>query len=107
MEIEGYTDFEIDRELWEFKVMHQKDMKALLLEAPDGQLDANLKPLIQKWETPTKAIQILEVLDMAVHGGGASGFTVRLLQMLYDTALTNETTTHEEIVKLAVWRTKQ
>lgn len=106
MEIEGYTEREIIQELLEFDEMHEEDMKQMLLQAPDGQMDACLKPLIQKWDTPFKAIQILEVLDQAIHAGLTSGFTTRLLQMLYDAALTNEKTTHEEVVKLATWRLK-
>ena len=81
-----------------------EDMKALLLSAPDTQLDASLKPLIKEWDTPPKPLQILEVLDWCVRCSLASGFTVRLLQLLYDASLTNEKTTHEEVVKLAIWR---
>lgn len=105
MAVEGYTDREIDEVESEIRRDQMEDMKALLLSAPDGQLDEQMKPLIKKWDTPAKAIQILEVLDHCVHASLASGFTVRLLQMLYDAALTNEKTTHEEVVKLATWRT--
>jgi hypothetical protein len=104
MQMEGYTELEIDYELWGFTKMHASDMKQLLLTAPAGQLDACMKPLIEKRDTPAKAVQILEVLDSCIHGGLASGFTVRLLQMLYDAALTTEKTTHETVVKLAIWR---
>lgn len=81
------------------------EFKTLLLSAPDGQLDACMRPYIEKWDTPARAIQILEVLDLCIYGALASDFAVRLLQMLYDEALSTEKTTHEEVVKLAVWRT--
>jgi hypothetical protein len=79
-------------------------MKKLLLKAPDTQLDASMFPLIEKWDEPAKAIQILEVLDQCVYASLASGFTIRLLQMLYDAALVNEKITHEDVVPLATWR---
>lgn len=80
------------------------DIKAMLLAAPDTQLDAQMFPLIEKWSDPATALQILEVLDQCIFASLASGFTVRLLQMLYDAACANEKTTHEEVVKLATWR---
>lgn len=75
-----------------------------LLAAPDSQLDAAMKPLIQKWATPATPIQILEVLDSCIHGSLASGFVVTLLQVMYDIACKRENTNHEEVVKLATWR---
>ncbi len=75
-----------------------------LLQAPDTQLGAGMRPLIEKWsETPT-AIQILEVLDHCIHGSLASGFVVTLLQTLYDDACKHEGTSHEELLKHATWR---
>lgn len=105
MEIEGYTDREIDQELWEFEVMHKDAFARILLEAPDGHLDASLKPLIEKWSSPPRAIEVLEVLDKVIHYGAGSGFTVTVLQQFYDGTVSDEGTTHEEVAKLAVWRT--
>jgi hypothetical protein len=81
-------------------------MKEILLEAPDNQLDASMKPLIEKWSTPPKAIEILEVLDWCIFGALASGLVVTLLQNMYYDALKVEGISHEEMEKLAVWRRK-
>jgi hypothetical protein len=84
--------------------MFTPELKAMLLAAPDSQLDASMFPLIEKWDMPPKALQILEVLDHCIHCALASGFTVTLFQVMLDEAMTNEGTTHEELVKLASWR---
>jgi hypothetical protein len=76
----------------------------LLLEAPDDQLDSGLKPYIEGWSNPPKALEILEVLDKAIYGGLASAFVISVLQSLYDGAVRDEGTTHEAVVKLATWR---
>ena len=78
----------------------------LLLEAPDSQLDASMKPLIKKWSDPPTAIQILEVLDFCIHGALASGFVVAVLQVQYDVALKREGKRHEDMVPLATWRNR-
>jgi hypothetical protein len=79
-------------------------MKTLLLEAPPDQIDPCLFPMIAKMSEPAKAIEILEVLDAMIYEALGSGFAVELLTMLYDTAVLNEGTTHDEIVKGAHWR---
>jgi hypothetical protein len=81
-----------------------KEMVKHLLDAPDTQLDAAMKPLIEKWADPATPLQILEVLDHCIHGSLASGFVVTLLQIMYDTACKREGTTHEEVLKGAAWR---
>jgi hypothetical protein len=80
------------------------NLKQLLLEAPDSQLDAQMKPLIKKWSDSPAPIEILEVLDLCIHAGLASGVVVNVLQILYDDACKSNNTTHEEVVKLAIWR---
>ena len=79
-------------------------MKQLMLEAPDGQLDASMMPLIEKWDDPPTSLQILEVLDKCINYGLASGFVVSALQIMLDTTMINEETTLEQLVPLAVWR---
>jgi len=79
-------------------------MKEILLEAPDSQLDASMKPLVQKWSSPPKAIEILEVLDHVINGGLASGLITTVLQNMYTEALVREKVGHDEVVKLAKWR---
>lgn len=75
-----------------------KEIIDLLKTASDSQLDASMKPLIEKWSDPPTAIQVLEVLDYCIHGSLASGFVVKVLQMLYEGRLEAEGTTHEEVV---------
>lgn len=79
-------------------------MKDILLAAPDSQLDAAMKPLIEKWSDPPTPIQILEVLDHCINGSLASGFVVHTLQIVYDMSCKEANTTHEEVVKQATWR---
>ncbi len=78
--------------------------KALLLDAPDSQLDKSLKPLIQKWSEPPSALSILEVLDKAVHGGLASKFAMEVCEILLKDALMRENITLDNLVKQASWR---
>jgi hypothetical protein len=63
-----------------------------------------MKPLVEKWSSPAKAIEILEVLDWCINGSLASGLVVTLLQKLYDAALETEGVTHADMEKLATWR---
>lgn len=75
-----------------------------LLLAPDSQLDASMKPLIEAWSSPPTPLQVLAVLDQCVYGSLASGVVITLLQLFYQDALKDANTTNEEIIKLAVWR---
>lgn len=79
-------------------------MKEILLDAPNSQLDASMKPLVEKWSSPPKAIEILEVLDHVIQGALASGLVTTVLQNMYTEAIIAEKTTHDEVVKLAKWR---
>lgn len=81
-----------------------KELKNMLLQAPDNQLDKSMKPLIEKWDDNATSIQILEVIDHCVHGGLASGFTMNLLNTIYDLALKDEGKVHEDNIPFAVWR---
>lgn len=81
-----------------------KELAAYLLQAPDSQLDAQMKPLIEKWSDPPTALQVLEVLDYCIHGALASGFVVTALQAVYDIRCKEESTTHDDVAKLATWR---
>lgn len=75
-----------------------------LLKAPDSQLDAKMKPYIEKWDKPPTAIQVLEVLDYCVNGSLASGMVVRLLEMILGDAIKREGTTYEAVTAKATWR---
>lgn len=82
------------------------ELKDTLLAAPASQLDAKLKPLIEKWDNPPKAIQILEVLDLCINGGLASDFMVMTFQVIYKVTCEREGVTHDDMVKRATWRSK-
>ena len=84
-----------------------ENYKALLLKAPDTQLDRSMLPLIEKWDDQPKAIQILEVLDHCVHGSLASNFVIFTLEILLDGALAAEGITRELLVSQAVWRNER
>jgi len=77
----------------------------MLLLAPDGQLDAKMKPLIEKWDDPPTALQVLEVLDHCVHGAIASGMVIGLFKAMLDGCLSREGKTLEDVTALATWRT--
>lgn len=78
--------------------------KSILLRLSDRELDARVRPLIERWDEPPTALQILEPLDLCINGALASGFVVAALQALYDVACKREGTTHENVVKDATWR---
>ena len=79
-------------------------LKETLLEAPNSQISDTVKEIIRRWPANPKAINYLEVLDHAVRYAGASGFILKILNMLYKDALKAENKTHEEITIKATWR---
>jgi hypothetical protein len=81
------------------------ELAALLLQANDTQLDASMKPLIEKWSDPPTSLQVLEVLDHCIFAALASGFVVSVLQALYDGCLQREGRAHSDNEPLATWRT--
>lgn len=79
-----------------------------LLEAPDRELDASMKPLIEKWDDPEpKAIQILEVLDSCARYSLASGFTMQVLNTMLHRAIEGENLKYEELITHAHWRKEE
>ena len=80
------------------------DIKQHLLTAPTTEVDLSLRYMIQKWSEPPKSLEILEVLDAAVFSSSASGFVVRLLELMLEHAIASENVTYEEVVKQATWR---
>ena len=81
------------------------DLIDALMAAPDTQLDAAMKPYIQKWSDPPTATQVLEVLDHCIHASLASSVVVQILQSLYEDACSRSGLLHEDVVKHAIWRT--
>jgi hypothetical protein len=60
--------------------------------------------LVRSWNDPPKALEVLEVLDLSIHGGLASEFVVQVLQVEFEAALAREAMTQEQIVAYASWR---
>ena len=82
-----------------------KELKNLLLEAPEGHLDKVALESIREWDDESpKAIQILKTLDMCVHSGLSSGFVVGVLEQMLYYYRTKEKISHEELLKEATWR---
>lgn len=81
-----------------------KTTKGYMLQSSDDMVDAELKKLIHSWNENTKPINVLEALDKSIHYSWTSGFWIRCLQILYDSICKHYNTTHEEVVKNAVWR---
>lgn len=75
-----------------------------LLAMTDSSLDASMKPLIEKWNAPATALEILEVLDKCIFSSLAAGDVIAGLQILYRRALEREGVTHEETIDQATWR---
>lgn len=82
----------------------EKEVRDLLLSAPETQLDPALFPLIEKWNFPPTSLQILEALDMCVYGGAASGFTVTVLEGLLNRSLRRDGQELKDIIPYATWR---
>lgn len=84
--------------------MSELSLKELLLQAPAGHIDKSALDLIQTWDDPPKAIQILKTLDMCVHAGLCTGFVIGVLETMLNAAMKEEGITYEDVVKEAVWR---
>ena len=82
------------------------NIKALLLEAPDNQIDPAVLNVIRTWSEPQTALNVLEALDTAVYCGGASEFAMQALNALLAIAIKTENTTFESVVQRATWRNK-
>lgn len=80
------------------------NIRDMLLEAPEGQLDACMHEKIRAWDDAPTSLQILEVLDDCIYAALASGFVVTLLQALLDGALKREHRTLDDILPFAFWR---
>lgn len=80
------------------------NIKDLLLQAPDSQLDNSMKELIKKWSDPVSALEVLEVLDKSAYFSLASDFTMQVLHLSLNEALGREQTSLEELTKKATWR---
>ena len=81
-------------------------MRDKLLTAPEGQIDPAVLKIIERWDSPGTAANVLETLDCAVYCGGASEFVMQVLHILLERAIISEKTTYDAVVKNATWRLK-
>lgn len=81
-----------------------EDIKQMLLDGPDDHIAGFVKTTIVDWSEPPTALQVLHTTDAAVHGGGASDFTMGVLDTLLTLALKRENKTYDDIVEHATWR---
>ena len=82
----------------------EESLKSLLVTAPEDQLDPTLVEIVKNWGEEPTALQILELLDKAAFGAGASEFVMHVLQEFLQLAIIEENTTYEAIAAQAYWR---
>lgn len=81
-------------------------VNSMCVSDPHASVDHVLVKLINNFDEVPKAIQILEVVDKAIHGSLASGFYVSLFQIMLEMALKNEGIVLADIVPKACWRNR-
>ena len=82
------------------------ELKQLLLDAPEDQIDAGARQSIATWSEPPKALEIFRTLDECVYGAMASGFVVQVLETMLVVQSKGENLTRDQLEELAVWREK-
>jgi hypothetical protein len=70
----------------------------------DDQIDVKGRELIAKFSDPPTSLEILEVLDKSIFYAWASGFVIRVLEILYEQALRRENKKNEDNTPFATWR---
>lgn len=79
-------------------------MKSQLLKAPENEISDIVKETIKEWDEEATSLQILKTLDFGVFSGGCSGFVIKVLELLLDSAIKKENTTYDLVVEKANWR---
>lgn len=79
-------------------------IKSIWKKAPDSSLSNELQSIIDRWNDDPSAIQVLELLDWAIHSGGANQFTVRVLETMLYARIKEEHTTYADVIARATWR---
>lgn len=82
------------------------ELKQLLLDAPEDQIDAGARQSIATWSEPPKALEIFRTLDECVYGAMASGFVVQVLETMLVVQSKEENLTRAQLEELAIWREK-
>lgn len=84
--------------------MTLNELKTILLEIPDRELDVSAKKTINSWEEFPTALRLLELLDNIVRYSLSCDLVVQFLDMRLKIALQEENMTMEELENQAVWR---
>lgn len=81
-------------------------LREMLQQAPSEQLDPAVFPMIKNWQDIPTPESVLEVLDHCVFGALASGFTMSVIETIFDAALQAAGKTEAEVMKTAdeTWR---
>ena len=82
------------------------EIKQLLLDAPEDQIDAGARQSIATWSEPPKALEIFRTLDECVYGAMTSGFVVQVLETMLVVQSKEENLTRAQLEELAIWREK-
>ncbi len=82
------------------------ELKQLLLDAPEDQIDAGARQSIATWSEPPKALEIFRTLDECVYGAMTSGFVVQVLETMLVVQSKEENLTRAQLEELAIWREK-
>ena len=80
-----------------------KDIMSQLINAPDSQIDENIKVMVKKLllANTIKSDDVLAILDACAYTAGASDFVMTLLDIIWHTMLEEEGLTVEEAFKNA------
>ena len=82
------------------------ELKQLLLDAPEDQIDAGARQSIATWSEPPKALEIFRTLAECVYGALTSGFVVQVLETMLVVQSKEENLTRAQLEELAIWREK-
>ena len=79
-----------------------QDMFPLLRNAPDGQIDAHIVEKFKKMDPDNfTSDQLLEILDECAYAALASDFAMNMMNILWETKLSDEGKTKEQALKEA------
>jgi hypothetical protein len=79
-------------------------VREMCFKLSDRTFDPVAKDTVRKWSPEPTALEVLETLDMCIHGSLCSSFEIKVLTMLYDQLLKAEGKTHEQVATDASWR---
>lgn len=82
----------------------ENELKQLLLQAPENQIDPYIKNYIRLWPEDPSSIDILYVLDLGIKKSQVSDFVVKILEIMLKESLIKEKITYDELLNKAHWR---